>query len=554
MSKAYFNGCKEIKNITKYIIFDTIKNPFMKPIPAYLILIFLFLNHLSLAQQMPLDFSDPAENFSSFLNSSFSLNTDPENSSNEVGQFFNDGSNSWQGFYLDLQRVIDLDFQNTISLSFYRFDPNAHTVLIKLENGQNPDVEVSQNIPAGGGWTNNVVFDFSQAVLSNDGTPVNATGEYSKLVVFIDGGVTTSGTYLLDNIDDGSTEVNLNEIDVEYTNLVWEDQFETPGVVNPSNWHHQTQVIIPGVGWANGEEQHYTNRVDNSFVDTSGFLNIVAKQETYTDQGLTKNYTSARLNAKFAFTYGRVDVRAKIPVEAGTWPAIWTLGKNINENGAYWDPQYGTTSWPACGEIDMMEHGIFPNQDINYIKSSLHTPCCYAGDPNGGGTIASDLENDFHVYSLNWSPDQITFLLDGVGYYTYNPAVKDDSTWPFYEDQFVLLNIAMGGYAGNISSGFNQATMLIDYVKIYQEGELAVGENIDLEDKVIVYPTPSSDVIYIETKTTPGNLQLLDMSGKKVHTQRINSKSVDVSDLSAGIYFLVITSNNLQIVKKVIIN
>jgi hypothetical protein len=69
-----------------------------------------------------------------------------------------------------------------------------------------------------------------------------------------------------------------------------------------------------------------------------------------------------------------------------------------------------------------------------------------------------------------------------------------------------------------------------------------------------VYPTPSSDVIYIETKTTPGNLQLLDMSGKKVHTQRINSKSVDVSDLSAGIYFLVITSNNLQIVKKVIIN
>lgn len=149
----------------------------MKPTPAYLVLVFLFLSHLSFAQQMPVDFSDPSENFSSFLGSSFSLSTDPENPSNTVGQFFNDGSNSWQGFYLDLQRAIDLDFQNTISLSFYGFDTNAHTVLIKLENGQNPDVEVTQNIPAGGGWTNNVVFDFSQAVLTDGGTPVNATGE-----------------------------------------------------------------------------------------------------------------------------------------------------------------------------------------------------------------------------------------------------------------------------------------------------------------------------------------------------------------------------------------
>ena len=435
------------------------------------LLALLFLGTFSFAQQMPIDFSDPAENFLSFLGSSFSFNTDPEDSANDVGQFSNSSSNRWEGFYLDLSRAIDLDFQNTVSLSFYSFDTNAHTVLLKLENGVNPDVEVTQSISSGSGWSNNVVFDFSQAVLSSDGvTPVNATGEYNRLVLFIDGGVFSGGTYFIDNIDDGSTEIDIPEVDVEYTNLVWEDQFDTPGVVDPSKWHHQTQVIIPGVGWANGEEQHYTNRVDNSFVDASGFLNIVAKQEIYTDQGLTKNYTSARLNSKFAFTFGRVDVRAKIPVGAGTWPAIWTLGKNINENGAYWDSQYGTTSWPACGEIDMMEHGIFPTEDINYIKSSLHTPCCYAGNPNGGGTIASDLENEFHVYSLNWSPDEITFLLDGVSFYTYNPAVKDNSTWPFIEDQFLLLNLAMGGIAGNISSGFDQATMLIDYVKVYQEG------------------------------------------------------------------------------------
>ena len=119
-------------------------------------------------------------------------------------------------------------------------------------------------------------------------------------------------------------------------------------------------MIIPGVGWANGEEQHYTNRIDNSYVDGSWFLNIVAKKETFTDQNLTKNYTSARLNSKFAFTYCRVDVRAKLPLELGTWQAIWMLGKNINENGGYWDQVFGTTNWPACGEVDIMEHGIFP--------------------------------------------------------------------------------------------------------------------------------------------------------------------------------------------------
>jgi beta-glucanase (GH16 family) len=141
-----------------------------------------------------------------------------------------------------------------------------------------------------------------------------------------------------------------------------------------------------------------------------------------------------------------------------------------------------------------------------------------------------------------------------VGYYTYNPAVKDDSNWPFYEDQFILLNLAMGGIAGNIPSGFDQATMLIDYVKVYQEGELSIEENTNSQQSVRVYPNPSSDVIYVQTKTTPDSLQLFDLSGKKVRTQQINSTSVNVSDVTPGIYFLVITSNNQEILEKVIIN
>jgi beta-glucanase (GH16 family) len=256
------------------------------------------------------------------------------------------------------------------------------------------------------------------------------------------------------------------QVDVVYSDLVWSDEFTTNGTVDSNNWFHQTQLPAGG-SWFNGEVQHYTNLPTNSFAD-AGFLNIVAKKEPFTDQGVTKQYTSARLNSKFAFLYGRVDVRAKIPVDTGTWPAIWLLGKNVNEPGAYFASSYGTTDWPASGEIDMMEHGIFSSQPINYVQSTLHTPSSFGNSVNHGGTIASDLANNYHIYSMNWSPNEITFLLDGVAYYTYNPTIKDANTWPFDKEQFLLLNIAMGGIAGTIPADYTQSSMLIDYVRVYQ--------------------------------------------------------------------------------------
>lgn len=262
------------------------------------------------------------------------------------------------------------------------------------------------------------------------------------------------------------TQLCLAQVDVIYKDLVWSDEFSTNGSVEDKNWFHQTQ-LPNGSGWNNNEVQHYTNQTSNSFVD-AGYLHIVAKKETFKDQGVTKEYTSARLNSKFAFKYGRVDVRAKLPIVAGSWPAIWLLGKNINEAGSYFASNYGTTSWPACGEIDIMEHGIFPTQSINYIQSTLHTPSSNGNSVNNGGIIASDLANTYHVYSMNWSPNRISFLLDDVIYYTYEPTVKNDSTWPFDKEQFLLLNVAMGGWASPIPSNFVSATMDIDYVRVYQ--------------------------------------------------------------------------------------
>ena len=262
------------------------------------------------------------------------------------------------------------------------------------------------------------------------------------------------------------TQIGSAQVDVVYNDLVWSDEFNTNGAINATNWHHQTQIPAGG-SWFNGEQQHYTNLITNSFVN-AGFLSIKAIKEPFTDQGVTKQYTSARLNSKFAFLYGRVDVRAKVPTNQGTWPAIWLLGKNINEDGGFFDAQFGTTSWPACGEIDIMEHGITPSQPAGYIQSAIHSPSSFGNTINHGGTIASNLGTDYHVYSMNWSPFQITFLLDGVAFYTYNPAVKNPSTWPFTAEQYLLLNIAMGGVAGTIPTSFTNATMEIDYVRVYQ--------------------------------------------------------------------------------------
>lgn len=263
-----------------------------------------------------------------------------------------------------------------------------------------------------------------------------------------------------------NTNFIFSQVDVVYNNLVWQDEFDTNGAINASKWHHQIQIPAGG-SWYNGEVQHYTNRIVNSYVD-GGLLKIVAKREAFTDQGHTKQFTSARLNSKFAFTYGRVDIRAKVPTAQGTWPALWLLGKNIIETGGYFSATNGTVGWPACGEIDIMEHGITPSQNINYIQSAIHTPSSNGNTINHGGTLANNLGNQFHVYSMNWSPNQITFLLDGVAFYTYNPTVKNASTWPFIADQYLLLNIAMGGVAGTIPSTFTQATMEIDYVRVYQ--------------------------------------------------------------------------------------
>jgi beta-glucanase (GH16 family) len=322
------------------------------------------------------------------------------------------------------------------------------------------------------------------------------------------------------------------QVDVVYNDLVWSDEFDVNGAVNATNWFHQTQLPAGG-NWFNGEVQHYTDELTNSFVN-GGFLNIVAKKEPYTSQGFTKQYTSARLNSKFAFKYGRVDVRAKLPIQSGTWPAIWMLGKNVNEDGGFFDAAFGTTNWPACGEIDIMEHGITPSQPTNYVQSALHTPSSFGNTSNIGGAIANNLGTDYHVYSMNWSPYQITFLLDGVAFYTYNPAVKTPSNWPFDLEQYLLLNIAMGGIAGTIDPGYTESSMVIDYVRVYQN--VQVDTQIPINFTATVGNVTSSSVELL--------LNATDNSGNVVYNVTYGGTTITSAGASGVQKSLVISGLN----------
>jgi len=290
-----------------------------------------------------------------------------------------------------------------------------------------------------------------------------------------------NGTIYLDNLYFSTGAAGVTK---DY-NLVWSDEFSGTGAPASDHWFRQTQLPIPG-GWYGGEEQHYTNRTENSNI-ANGYLNIVAKKESFTDQGVTKQYTSTRLNSKYAFTYGRVDVRAKVAAGAGTLPAIWMLGKNISEPGAYFASEFGTTAWPATGELDIMEHW---GSNPNVIHSSIHTPSSFGGTINTNTAIISQVTTSFHVYSLIWDENQIQFLIDDVPHYTYKPAIKNASTWPFDKPQYLLLNIALGGGIGPVDPDFTESIMMVDYVRIYQEGVSSQQITFpEIEDKTLGGPS-----------------------------------------------------------------
>lgn len=240
-----------------------------------------------------------------------------------------------------------------------------------------------------------------------------------------------------------SQEPGAEEPSTDYKTLIWEDDFEDDGAPDPKKWTYD--LGTGSNGWGNNELQVYTDNPENIKVE-DGLLKITAKAEN-------GGYTSARIKTEglFEFTYGRVEVRAKLPAGGGTWPAIWMLGQN-----------YKTNPWPASGEIDIMEH-VGNNQ--NTIFSTLHFPGNSGGDGISKSISVPTASTEFHVYSVEWSPTTLKFKVDGNLFHTFENSPER----PFNADFFLILNQAMGGnFGGAIDPDFTEATFEIDYVKVFQ--------------------------------------------------------------------------------------
>jgi beta-glucanase (GH16 family) len=244
--------------------------------------------------------------------------------------------------------------------------------------------------------------------------------------------------------------------------LVWSDEFDGTAL-NTADWN----IEVNGNGGGNQELQYYTDRATNLRVE-NGTLIIEARKESY----MGKRYTSARINTmnKHTFLYGKIEARIAFPSGGGTWPAFWMMGHD-----------YSRVGWPACGEIDIIEHvGNQPNMNTH----ALHYPYKSGGNCWSVHKQHENIENQYHTYAIEWlqeeeyGRDMIRFLYDGQVQAVQSETLENmdnEYFWPFNKPHFILLNMAIGGSMGGQVSEqiFNQSIqMKVDWVRVYQRKEI----------------------------------------------------------------------------------
>lgn len=321
--------------------------------------------------------------------------------------------------------------------------------------------------------------------------------------------------------------------------LVWSDEFNSKGLPNGANWGYD----LGSSGWGNREIEFYTNLSRNARQE-NGVLKIQAHKTGDT-------WTSARLLSKdkVQFTYGRLVFRAKLPAGSGTWPALWMLGADIS-----------TAGWPACGEVDVMEHiGREPAR----VHSSIHTPSSFGNTSHTAIKTVNTYNTEFHEYQVNWTPEKIEFSIDSVLLYTYSPQVKNADTWPFNKPFFILMNVAMGGNWGSdpkyetnglkngIDSTLTDVAMEVDYVRLYQivspDNELVTLKNIS------VAANPATGGITIHrAQEDAGKGWVLDKAGHTLYTFDLagGAPTASLNQLPQGACFLRLESgSNVATVK-----
>ncbi|MCR5569455.1 MAG: glycoside hydrolase family 16 protein [Paludibacteraceae bacterium] len=247
--------------------------------------------------------------------------------------------------------------------------------------------------------------------------------------------------------------------------LVWNDEFDYQGAPDDSKWSFDTQGN--NWDWGNDEAQNYTPKENKNAWVEDGNLIIEARKEPYRwyGDGQTKEYTSARLRTlgKGDWLYGKVEVRALLPKGNGMWPAIWMLAS---------EEKYG--GWPKSGELDIMENVVY---DPNKIHCNIHTGAYnHSIGTNKGNTVSTSLPSEnWHVYSMEWDAEKVIFFLDGEQVFRFDNEHKTSQEWPYDQKFHLLLNVAVGGEWGGtmgIDNSVFPQRMLVDYVRVYQMGEV----------------------------------------------------------------------------------
>ena len=310
--------------------------------------------------------------------------------------------------------------------------------------------------------TGNIVFENSDsnipALSSIDGAPLNSG--LHKIKIHTSSGLAHIDwiKFILIQKEMETKKVYTQNMEGKEWELVWSDEFEGSGLPDSTKWSYN----IGNWGWGNNELQYYTsNRIENARQE-NGNLIIEARKN---DMG--KEWTSARLSTdgREAFLYGKIEFRAKVPVKRGTWSAGWLLG----------DDYVDEISWPYCGEIDVLECVGFEIDDetgkgLNH--ATCHTRSYYFKQGNQIGSMieVENMNTEFHTYAIEWYPDVIYGLVDGVRYYTYDKN-KDELEWPFFKAQNIIINLAIGGGWGGakgMDETFNSQQYILDYVRVYQ--------------------------------------------------------------------------------------
>jgi beta-glucanase (GH16 family) len=228
--------------------------------------------------------------------------------------------------------------------------------------------------------------------------------------------------------------------------IIFEEDFNAD-TLNMEVWNYEEGDGCPDLcGWGNNEKQIY-NRDYVALED--GKLVITAEKKGDT-------YYSGKINSKgnVEFTYGVIEVKAKLATGKGLWPAIWMLGADISEVG-----------WPASGEIDILE---YIGREPGIVFTSLHTPASHGNTINTKKTKIADIEEGYHIYKSVWTPDYIEFFVDGNQLYRFTPENYNEEEYPFKKDFYFLINMAVGGNLGGaeIDESALPDKFYVDHIKV----------------------------------------------------------------------------------------